>query len=114
MIIRNIDKNTILAEECRIAGSFLSRFMGLMGKPALNTRCGLLIIPCNSIHMFFMRFPIDAVFLDRSNKIVFMAEGLKPWRVSKIIKEAQKVIELPSGTVKSNMTEVGDRLELLI
>ena len=68
MIIRNISKNTVTAEDCAIADSLFTRFMGLMGRKTLVQGTGLLITPCNSIHMLFMRFPIDAVFLSSGMK----------------------------------------------
>lgn len=113
MIIENITKNTILADECRVADTFLSRFMGLMGKKTLQPGSGLLIKPCNSIHMFFMHFPIDAVFLNSDNKVVHIIEGIMPWRVSPVIRQARSVLELPVGTVESSSTDVGDRLEVV-
>ena len=113
MIIRNTIKNTMLTEDCRIADSFFSRFMGLMGKKTLKQGAGLLITPCNSIHMLFMRFPIDAVFLGSGNEAVHIIKGMKPWRLSPIIRKAHSVLELPEGTVESSLTEVGDRLELM-
>lgn len=112
MIIKNISKNSVLTEDCQIADSFFSRFMGLMGKKTLKQGTGLLIKPCNSIHMLFMRFPIDAVFLGSENKIVYIIKGIKPWRLSPLISKAHCVLELPAGTIESSLTEVGDRLEL--
>lgn len=111
MIIRNMDRNTVPANDCRIADSFFPRFLGLMGKKSLKHGAGLLITPCNSIHMMFMRFPIDAVFLGPGNEVLYIAEGIKPWRLSPLIRKAHSVLELPAGAVKSSLTEVGDRLE---
>lgn len=111
MIIKNTSKNTVPAEECLVADSFFSRFMGLMGKKTLKPGAGLLIIPCNSIHMLFMRFPIDAVFLGSKNEIVYIIKGLKPWRLSPLIKKAHSVLELPAGAAEASLTEVGDKLE---
>ena len=111
MRIRNSGKNTVLSGDCKAADTFFSRFMGLMGKKELKPGAGLLISPCNSIHMFFMRFPIDAVFLDRAGKVVYIVEGIKPWRLSPIVRKAHSVLELPAGTVKSTLTKVGDILE---
>jgi uncharacterized protein len=111
MVVRNITKNTILSDKCLVAGSFASRFMGLMGRSGIAPGSGLLIVPCNSIHMFFMKFPIDIVFLDKGNKVVYIVEGIRPWKVSKLVRNAHSVLELPSGTVKTCLTEVGDKLE---
>lgn len=113
MIIKNTLKNTVLAEDCRIADSFFSRFLGLMGKKTLKPGAGLLIEPCSSIHMLFMRFPIDVVFLCPENEIVYIIKSIKPWRLSPLVRKARSVLELPAGTVESSLTEVGDRLEII-
>jgi uncharacterized membrane protein (UPF0127 family) len=81
-----------------------------MGKKDLAGGCGLLLSPCNSIHMFFMLFPIDAVFLDKNNKIMHIEENLMPWRISRYIPRARSVLELPSGTVSKTETKTGDTL----
>lgn len=110
MIIRNQTKGVILADRCEIADNFLKRFLGLMPKSDLASGAGLLITPCNSIHMFFMKFPIDAVFIDRNNSIVYMIENFKPWKCSKIIRRAHSVLELPAGTINRTKTDLGDKL----
>ena len=69
---------------------------------------GLVLAPCNSIHMFFMRFPLDVIFLDAQNRVVFMYEGIKPWRVGRIVKGAKSAIELPERTIAATATKVGD------
>lgn len=110
MLIRNISRNSILANHCSIARTFFARFRGLQLKKSLPQGHGLLITPCNSIHMFFMRFSIDAVFIDSNNKVIYIDEGIRPWRVSKVIRKARSVLELPAGTVSATDTRVGDQL----
>ncbi len=105
-------KDTIVASDCRIADNFFTRFRGLMGKKSLEQGSGLLITPCNSIHMFFMKFPIDAVFIDRGNNVLYIAEAIRPWKVSKIISGAHSVLELPAGTAKLAGVKIGDNLEM--
>jgi uncharacterized membrane protein (UPF0127 family) len=109
-MIRNTARQSVIAEKISIADSFFSRFMGLMGKKTLPEGSCLIITPCNSIHMFFMRFPIDALFLDKDNTVVYILEGIKPWRLSKIVWNAHSVIELPQGTIRKSRTSEGDRL----
>ncbi|HEV3233554.1 MAG TPA: DUF192 domain-containing protein [Candidatus Dormibacteraeota bacterium] len=82
-----------------MADSSWKRFVGLMGRASLPAGEGLWIEPCNSIHMFFMRFAIDAVFLDRDNRVKRVVRDLKPWRVSPIVFGARTVVELPAGSV---------------
>jgi len=110
LLIKNITRNSILANNCTVARNFFTRFRGLLLKKSLPRGHGLLITPCNSIHMFFMRFPIDAVFIDSNNKVVYIEEGIRPWKVSKIVRKAKSVLELPAGTVSAADTRVGDQL----
>ena len=111
MKIFNSSKNTVLAENCNVANAFFSRLKGLMGIGELPSGSGLHIIPCNSIHMFFMKIPLDIVFLDRSNTAIYLMEGIKPWKVSKIVHKAHSVLELPIGTINASGTCIGDRME---
>jgi uncharacterized membrane protein (UPF0127 family) len=113
MIIRNVTRKTILTNKCEIAATFISRFKGLQLRKELPQGHGLLITPCNSIHMFFMRFAIDAVFIDSENRIVHIENSIKPWRISKLVKNAQSVLELPTGTSNTTSCEPGDLLEIL-
>ncbi|HOJ79955.1 MAG TPA: DUF192 domain-containing protein [Clostridiales bacterium] len=112
MTVTNVTRKTVLADKCEVASTFFARFRGLQFRKELPPGHGLLITPCNSIHMFFMRFPIDALFIDSENRIVHIYEGIKPWRVSGIIKNAHCVLELPSGTVYSTGTVTGDLLDM--
>lgn len=112
MRVLNKSRETELASSCNVADTFLKRFIGLMGKKNLETGSGLLITPCNSIHMFFMKFPLDIVFLDRSNTVLYMVAGIKPWRVTKIVNNAHSVLELPARAIEASGTQPGDTLEI--
>jgi uncharacterized membrane protein (UPF0127 family) len=101
------DNNSIQA---KIASSFLERFLGLMGRKSLPARHGLLLSPCNSIHMMFMRFAIDAVFLDKDNCIVKLVPQLRPWLGLAFAPGAHACIELPAGTVEALGWRVGMKL----
>jgi hypothetical protein len=102
----------VVADPCQVAEGYWSRMMGLMGKPGLAQGSGLLIEPCNSIHTFFMRFPIDVVYLDRDQarnyKVVTIRRDMKPWRADFPVSGARAVLELPSGSA-ANLIE-GDLL----
>lgn len=74
---------------------------------------GLLLAPCSSIHMFFMRFAIDVVFLDRRLRVVGIEQGLKPWRLSTVYPEAYYALELAAGRAQEAGVRVGDVLELV-
>jgi uncharacterized protein len=90
---------------CRVSDTFWSRFMGLMGKPGLPDGEGLLISPCNSVHMFFMKFAIDAVFLDNGYKIVKLIRNLKPGMVVGTVPGAMQVVEVTAGSAPSSFKE---------
>src|SRR3954454_10960881 len=110
MLIVNATRDTTLADKARRANGFLSRGRGLMFTDPLPDGGGLVLDPCNSIHMFFMRFPLDIVFLDKAGQVVFMYKGIKPWRMGRIVKGAKLAIELPEGTIVRTATQVGDTI----
>ena len=91
-------KNPLLQIE--VADSFFRRFLGLMGRKKLAQGTGLLIAPCNSIHMCFMRFQIDVVYLDKNYRVVKTAENIHPWIGFSCCLKAWAVIELPAGEIK--------------
>ena len=106
----NQTREKVLASHGNVADTFASRFMGLMGKKELPFGAALHISPCNSIHTFFMKIPIDAVFLDKQLKVVKVCGAMVPWRVSSIYLSAHSVLELPSGTSSASGTVEGDQL----
>ena len=74
-------RQTILGVDAEIAETFFQRARGLIGRHGLAPHCGLLITRCNCIHTFFMRFPIDVVFLDRKGQVVKTVRNVRPWRL---------------------------------
>lgn len=92
------------------ADSFFPRLRGLMFKKTLPENEGLLITPCNSIHMFFMRFPIDAVFLDKHLHIVQLRENVRPWTIIPPVPPAFSTLELKAGTIKKYDFQIGERI----
>jgi uncharacterized membrane protein (UPF0127 family) len=83
----------------RIASTFGSRFMGLMFRKSLPEGSGLLIMPCSSIHMCFMRMALDIVYMDANLRVVGVQEALRPWRLGALVKGAKLVLEVPVGTI---------------
>ncbi len=112
MRLINQTKNTILSEDLSVANTPFSRIKGLLGEKSLEQGKALLIKPCNSIHTFFMSFPIDVIFIDKNNEVVKTISSLKPYRLSAIYFKASSVIELPVGVIQKTNTCVGDRLSL--
>jgi uncharacterized membrane protein (UPF0127 family) len=100
-----------VAQPLEIARSFLARGLGLMGRGKLPVNGGLLIHDCNGIHMMFMRFPIDAVFVDKKGVVVKTYERLLPWiGIVPFVWRADKVAELPVGTIRRHVIKPGDQL----
>jgi uncharacterized protein len=106
----NETRGTVLAESVEVARSFWARFMGLMGRRELASGSAL-FLPGNGIHMFFMRFPIDAVFLDRELAVVGIEDSIAPWRAASQ-RGAKAVLELPAGESSRRGIAVGDKLTL--
>jgi uncharacterized membrane protein (UPF0127 family) len=100
-----------VAQQLEVARNFFARGLGLMGRPALPDNGGLLIHDCNGIHMMFMRFPIDAVFVDKKGVVVRTYERLLPWiGMVPFVWRADKVAELPAGTIARHAIKPGDQL----
>jgi uncharacterized membrane protein (UPF0127 family) len=112
MTIHNITKGITIADKAVKAANFLARGRGLMLAPPLAAGGALVIEPCNSIHMFFMRYPLDIIFLDKHGTVLFMYEGIKPWRLGRVVRGAKSAVELPEGTIAASRTEVGDKLQV--
>ncbi|MCR5177126.1 MAG: DUF192 domain-containing protein [Anaerovibrio sp.] len=92
---------TSLHFAAEVADTFLKRFIGLMGRRTLLPGTGLILYPCSSIHMMFMRFPIDVLFFDKSMNIIKTGHRLKPWTGFSIAPRAYGVIELPAGSLEA-------------
>jgi uncharacterized protein len=110
LVLRRAD-GEVVCERVTLADSPLTRLRGLLGRDGLDSGEGLLLRPASSIHTFFMRFPIDAVFLDRALVVVGIAGGLQPWRAASR-RGARAVLELPAGESFRRGLAVGDRLTL--
>jgi uncharacterized protein len=110
----NRTRHAYLATRLAIAGTHWSRFRGLMCAEASSFQSGdgLWIVPCRGVHTFAMNFPIDVVYLDRSQMVVHVEEDLKPWRLARIKIRATSVIELPRQTLRETGTTLGDEIEI--
>lgn len=112
MKIINQTKDTVLAKEVIIADTFLKRIKGLLGRKDFLPGEALIIKPCNSIHTFFMRFPIDVLFLDGRNRVIRALKDIPPFHLSGIYFSSRHAIELPAGVIASTATEEGDTLQI--
>lgn len=108
--MRNVDRDAVLAERAGVADRYWTRLVGLMGRPGLPEGEGLWIEPCNGVHMFFVRFPIDVVFAGADGRVLYVEHGLRPWRATRLVRGAQVALELPAGVASRTGTLAGDRL----
>ena len=103
------EDGTIVCERCLLAETALTRMRGLLGRRELPSGEGILLKPASSVHMAFMRFPIDAVFLDADLRVVKIAADLRPWRMA-AARGAKSVVEIAAGEAARRGLSVGDRL----
>ena len=103
------EDGTIVCERCLLAETALTRMRGLLGRSDLPSGEGILLKPASSVHMAFMRFAIDAVFLDRDLRVLKVTADLKPWRTAGA-RGAKSVLEIRAGEAARRGLSVGDRL----
>uniref|UniRef100_A0A7C2W8S6 DUF192 domain-containing protein n=2 Tax=Thermorudis TaxID=1649508 RepID=A0A7C2W8S6_9BACT len=110
--IRLIDqtRGVVIAERVRVARSVAQRFLGLMGRSGLQPGEGLLLDPCSSIHTFFMRFPIDVLYVGPDHIVRRVDHAMRPWRIGPLFTGAAYVVELAPGTARRTGVAVGDRV----
>lgn len=104
-----ITRNGAELTEASLADSYFLRLRGLIGRD-VEALGGLLIIPCNQIHCCFMNYPIDAVYLDKSGKILKIEEAVPVWHFCKLVKGGRSVLELPAGRAKALKLEIGEEI----
>lgn len=102
-----------VAERVGRADTFRTRLVGLLGRASLAPGEGLWIDACDSIHTFFMRFPIDVAFVDAKGVVVRRLDAVPPWRATRLHARARACVELPAGTLAAAGVEPGHRLELV-
>ena len=108
--ITNETRGTTLATRCRVASSLRDRVVGLLATREVAPGEGLLIERSPSIHMFFMRYPIDAIFVDGQGRVTRTVSRLRPWRVIWWARGARDCIELRAGALEGTNTVRGDQL----
>jgi uncharacterized membrane protein (UPF0127 family) len=117
---RNVTRGTVLASDVEEGSSLWAKFMGLMGRPLLAPGAALWLPESNGIHMMFMRFPIDAMFLGRptgsggqTRPVVALYRELRAWTgLVPLVRGAHGVLELPVGTIAESRTEIGDLIDI--
>jgi len=111
MLVQNETRHSVLAELADVADTSAKRRKGLLGRDSLPTGHGLWIVPCESVHTYGMRFPIDVLYLDRKKRVRKLRRAMPPWRLSLCL-SAHSVLELPAGTIEQTKTQPGDQLVL--
>ena len=111
----NQTRATVLCEHLEEAGGMTGKSRGLLGRDGLEAQAGMLfeagrLEPFMCMHMMFMRFAIDVVFLNRQGRAIRIDRNLRPWRISSIVWGARKALELPAGAAARSQTEVGDQI----
>lgn len=111
MQVFNQTQNVPLITRGRIANSFWSRLRGLLGAVPLQKEEGLILVAEKSIHTFFMSFPIDVVYVDKTYRVIRADANMVPYRIGPIITQSAYVLELAAGTIAATATKVGDQLK---
>jgi len=114
MIITDVTTGRVLAERAVLADTPFTRMKGLLGRASLSSGEGMVITACRSIHMLFMRFAIDVVFVDRGGVVVGLVEKIGPFGFSPVFWNAAAAIELPAGTIALTGVRPGHRIEYQI
>lgn len=102
------ERGAVIAEEVEVARGFAARLIGLIGRRSLPSGFALVIPGCRQVHTFFMRFPIDVLFLDADNRVICLESDIKPYRATGYCRGAACAVELPAGTASEHGLGVGD------
>lgn len=110
MPVINQTRGEVLATDITLAKGLILQLKGAIGKKEFKEGEAIVFPLCNSIHTLFLKFPVDAVFLDSNGIVVGAVRNLKPWKSSSIYLAARIAIELPSGTLDETKTRIGDKI----
>jgi len=110
--VRNLTRNAVVAGQAAVAETPLQRMKGLLGSKELASGSALVITSCRSVHMLFMRYAIDVIFLDGDNRVVGLCPNLAPFAFSPIFWKSACAIELPAGTIQQTGAELGDQFSI--
>jgi len=109
--VRNLTKNTMLADRADIADTSATRNKGLLKHAGLAEGEGLWIVPCEGVHSFFMKFAIDVVFINKKRVVTKVRPNMVKSRIAFSVR-AHSTLELPVGMIQKSQTAVGDQLDL--
>lgn len=111
LAVLSADRGAVICERCELADRPLSRLRGLLGRHELRPGDGMLLRPSSSVHTFFMRFPIDVVFLDAELRVLGVRRDLRPWWAA-AERGAHAVLELAAGEAERRGLAPGEDLRL--
>ena len=112
MTIRNVTRGTLIANAGWPAATPFKRMIGLLDRKGLHSDEALVITPCRGIHMLFMKFPIDVIFIDRAGAVVGLCPHIRPFRFSPFFPQARSAIEILAGTIAASRTQRGDSIQI--
>lgn len=110
MRITNRTRNTLLGTRVKPATTFWSRLRGYIGRAQPKPGDGILLMPSDAIHTWWMTFELDVLFLDDRGRVLELARSLRPWKRTRRVVGARYVLEVPAGTIDASGTRVGDEL----
>jgi uncharacterized membrane protein (UPF0127 family) len=106
----NLTRQSFVSLGVTLAETHVSRLRGLLGRMRLRFDEGLWVIPCQGIHTIGLLFPIDVIYLDEKHRVIHLTEHLGPFRITRIRMQSASVLELPTRTIYSSSTQLGDEL----
>ena len=112
MRVRNLSRDAELADRATVADSFWRRLRGLLGRSGLEQGEALVIVPCTSVHMLGMMFPLDVLHLHRDGTVLRALPDLRPGQFGPLVWRGHLAVELPAGTIAATGTAAGDRISL--
>ncbi len=112
MRVRNLTRDLELAEHATVADNFWRRLRGLLGRTGLQEGEGLVIVPCTSVHMLGMKFPLDVLHLHRDGTVLRALADLQPGQFGPLVWRGHLAVELPAGTIAATGTAAGDHIAL--
>lgn len=112
LVIHNMTRDVPLAADCRRASRFSERLVGLLGRRGIAPGEALWIEPCTSIHTWFMRFPLDVLFVSGDGVVLAVHPELRPFKATPAHTHARAALELPAGTIAATGTRPGDRISV--
>ena len=112
--VYNATRECFLGLNVKAADTMLSRLRGLIGRFRLKSDDGIWVVPSQGVHTFGLFFPIDLIYLDENREVIHLVEYFRPFQIGPIKAQAGSVLELPTHTIYSSQTQLGDRLVICV